>query len=144
VALQGLANADHTTLLLNCYTKLKDVDKLDAFILGSGTSGGWVGYFGFGGFVFSFGFEVGFGVRYFVQGFSVGGGEGAGEGGGGVQLDASIKLWSGTPGGPGKSVGRFLVGGWFATWAGGWAAWGDVIVEWGSGDIEAGAILFCA
>ena len=29
---QGLASADHTTLLLNCYTKLKDVDKLDAFI----------------------------------------------------------------------------------------------------------------
>jgi len=28
----GMANADHTTLLLNCYTKLKDVSKLDAFI----------------------------------------------------------------------------------------------------------------
>ncbi len=28
----GLANADHTTLLLNCYTKLKDVQKLDEFI----------------------------------------------------------------------------------------------------------------
>ena len=27
-----MANADHTTLLLNCYTKLKDVTKLDAFI----------------------------------------------------------------------------------------------------------------
>lgn len=26
------ANADHTTLLLNCYAKLKDVDKLEAFI----------------------------------------------------------------------------------------------------------------
>ena len=26
------ANADHTTLLLNCYTKLKDVKKLDEFI----------------------------------------------------------------------------------------------------------------
>ena len=26
------ANADHTTLLLNCYTKLKDVHKLDEFI----------------------------------------------------------------------------------------------------------------
>ena len=26
------ANADHTTLLLNCYTKLKDVSKLDEFI----------------------------------------------------------------------------------------------------------------
>ncbi|MEW5305679.1 MAG: hypothetical protein WDW36_008205 [Sanguina aurantia] len=29
---KGLASADHTTLLLNCYTKLKDVEKLDAFI----------------------------------------------------------------------------------------------------------------
>ncbi|KAI8144964.1 hypothetical protein BJV82DRAFT_644062 [Fennellomyces sp. T-0311] len=29
---QGLANADHTTLLLNCYTKLKDVSRLDQFI----------------------------------------------------------------------------------------------------------------
>ncbi|KAI9088717.1 hypothetical protein DFS34DRAFT_708836 [Phlyctochytrium arcticum] len=29
---QGLANVDHTTLLLNCYTKLKDVAKLDEFI----------------------------------------------------------------------------------------------------------------
>lgn len=29
---QDLASADHTTLLLNCYTKLKDVEKLDAFI----------------------------------------------------------------------------------------------------------------
>lgn len=29
--LQGLASADHTTLLLNCYTRLKDVAKLDAF-----------------------------------------------------------------------------------------------------------------
>ncbi|CAG8703669.1 27714_t:CDS:10 [Gigaspora margarita] len=28
----GLANADHTTLLLNCYTKLKDVARLDQFI----------------------------------------------------------------------------------------------------------------
>jgi hypothetical protein len=27
-----LANADHTTLLLNCYTKLKDVSRLDQFI----------------------------------------------------------------------------------------------------------------
>jgi len=27
-----LANANHTTLLLNCYTKLKDVSKLDEFI----------------------------------------------------------------------------------------------------------------
>ncbi|KAF9438731.1 hypothetical protein BGZ76_005463 [Entomortierella beljakovae] len=29
---RGLANADHTTLLLNCYTKLKDVKRLDEFI----------------------------------------------------------------------------------------------------------------
>jgi len=29
---KGLANADHTTLLFNCYTKLKDVEKLDKFI----------------------------------------------------------------------------------------------------------------
>lgn len=28
----GVANANHTTLLLNCYTKLKDVDKLNEFI----------------------------------------------------------------------------------------------------------------
>lgn len=35
----GLAGADHTTLLLNCYTKLKDVDKLDAFIKRDSSSG---------------------------------------------------------------------------------------------------------
>lgn len=29
---KGLASKDHTTLLLNCYTKLKDVDKLNIFI----------------------------------------------------------------------------------------------------------------
>ena len=29
---EGLANEDHTTLLLNCYTKLKDKSKLDEFI----------------------------------------------------------------------------------------------------------------
>ncbi|CAG8787311.1 21745_t:CDS:10, partial [Dentiscutata erythropus] len=29
---KNLANADHTTLLLNCYTKLKDVARLDQFI----------------------------------------------------------------------------------------------------------------
>lgn len=29
---QNRANPDHTTLLLNCYTKLKDVNKLDEFI----------------------------------------------------------------------------------------------------------------
>jgi hypothetical protein len=28
----GLANANHTTLLLNCYTKLKEFQKLDEFI----------------------------------------------------------------------------------------------------------------
>ncbi|GAB6019030.1 Vacuolar protein sorting-associated protein 11 [Chamberlinius hualienensis] len=30
---KGLANEDHTTLLLNCYTKLKDIDRLDEFIM---------------------------------------------------------------------------------------------------------------
>ena len=30
--MQGLASADHTTLLLNCYTKLKDIEKLDKFL----------------------------------------------------------------------------------------------------------------
>eukprot|EP00963_Diacronema_lutheri_P004147 scaffold316_cov352-Pavlova_lutheri.AAC.11 len=29
---KGLGGVDHTTLLLNCYTRLKDVSKLDAFI----------------------------------------------------------------------------------------------------------------
>lgn len=29
---KGLASKDHTTLLLNCYTKLKDVEKLNVFI----------------------------------------------------------------------------------------------------------------
>ena len=38
--LQKLAGADHTTLLLNCYTKLKDVSKLDAFLRGSGATDG--------------------------------------------------------------------------------------------------------
>lgn len=33
---KGLASKDHTTLLLNCYTKLKDVAKLDEFIKGEG------------------------------------------------------------------------------------------------------------
>ncbi|KAL4429983.1 hypothetical protein ABPG77_004353, partial [Micractinium sp. CCAP 211/92] len=33
---EGHASCDHTTLLLNCYTKLKDVAKLDAFIQGDG------------------------------------------------------------------------------------------------------------
>ncbi len=40
MALQKLAGADHTTLLLNCYTKLKDVSKLDAFLRGSGATDG--------------------------------------------------------------------------------------------------------
>lgn len=31
---KGLASKDHTTLLLNCYTKLKDVEKLNIFIKG--------------------------------------------------------------------------------------------------------------
>lgn len=30
------ATADHTTLLLNCYAKLKDIDKLEAFIKSPG------------------------------------------------------------------------------------------------------------
>ncbi|XP_071483682.1 vacuolar protein sorting-associated protein 11 homolog [Diadema antillarum] len=30
---QAIANEDHTTLLLNCYTKLKDTNKLDEFIM---------------------------------------------------------------------------------------------------------------
>lgn len=38
--MQKLAGADHTTLLLNCYTKLKDVSKLDAFLRGSGATEG--------------------------------------------------------------------------------------------------------
>ena len=29
---QGVANQDHTTLLLNCYTKLKNVKKLEQVI----------------------------------------------------------------------------------------------------------------
>ncbi len=29
---KSLANADHTTLLLNCYTKLKDSSKLEEFV----------------------------------------------------------------------------------------------------------------
>lgn len=37
--MQGRASADHTTLLLNCYTKLKDVGKLDDFLRGSGAAG---------------------------------------------------------------------------------------------------------
>ena len=33
---KGLASKDHTTLLLNCYTKLEDVAKLDEFIKSEG------------------------------------------------------------------------------------------------------------
>ncbi|KAJ3107659.1 Vacuolar protein sorting-associated protein 11 [Phlyctochytrium planicorne] len=33
---KGLANEDHTTLLINCYTKQKDMARLDVFIKGSG------------------------------------------------------------------------------------------------------------
>lgn len=36
---QSLANADHTTLLLNCYTKLKDSSKLEEFIKVQGMRG---------------------------------------------------------------------------------------------------------
>ena len=40
---KGQANADHTTLLLNCYTKLKDIAQLDKFVavsfeIGNGNS----------------------------------------------------------------------------------------------------------
>ncbi|KAJ0982180.1 hypothetical protein J5N97_010435 [Dioscorea zingiberensis] len=35
----GLASKDHTTLLLNCYTKLKDVEKLNKFIKGDDSVG---------------------------------------------------------------------------------------------------------
>jgi hypothetical protein len=37
---QGRANKDHTTLLLNCYTKLKDVPKLDQFVAQSSSGNG--------------------------------------------------------------------------------------------------------
>ena len=40
VHVQGLATADHTTLLLNCYTKLKDVAKLDGFLHRGGSAEG--------------------------------------------------------------------------------------------------------
>lgn len=36
---RGLASKDHTTLLLNCYTKLKDVEKLNKFIKGEDGTG---------------------------------------------------------------------------------------------------------
>lgn len=37
---KGLATPDHTTLLINCFTKLKDVAKLDEFIKGEDGVGG--------------------------------------------------------------------------------------------------------
>lgn len=36
---RGKGSADHTTLLLNCYTKLKDVEKLDTFVGIGGADG---------------------------------------------------------------------------------------------------------
>ena len=38
--LQGRASSDHTTLLLNCYTKLKNLSKLDFFLKGDGSDDG--------------------------------------------------------------------------------------------------------
>ena len=32
MGVQNVASTDHTTLLLNCYTKLKDIEKLDKFL----------------------------------------------------------------------------------------------------------------
>lgn len=40
---QGLGNADHTTLLLNCYTKLKDTANLDEFLGGAATAASQAG-----------------------------------------------------------------------------------------------------
>lgn len=37
--LQGLASSDHTTLLLNCYAKLRDTTKLDQFLRVEGEDG---------------------------------------------------------------------------------------------------------
>eukprot|EP00891_Asterochloris_glomerata_P006754 jgi/Astpho2/6754/e_gw1.00102.4.1_t len=37
---QGRASSDHTTLLLNCYTKLKNLSKLDSFLKGDGSDDG--------------------------------------------------------------------------------------------------------
>ena len=36
---QGLASSDHTTLLLNCYAKLRDTSKLDTFLRAEGPDG---------------------------------------------------------------------------------------------------------
>jgi hypothetical protein len=38
-SLQGLASSDHTTLLLNCYAKLRDTAKLDRFLRAEGPDG---------------------------------------------------------------------------------------------------------
>jgi hypothetical protein len=38
-SLQGLASSDHTTLLLNCYAKLRDTAKLDRFLRAEGPGG---------------------------------------------------------------------------------------------------------
>ena len=35
----GVASSDHTTLLLNCFTKLKDEEKLDEFLSSDGAGG---------------------------------------------------------------------------------------------------------
>ena len=80
---QGLATCDHTTLLLNCYTKLKDVAKLDAFIhrdegrAGGGGGAGEGG--GVGGWVWG-----GAKLDTFMHRDEgrAGGGGGSGEGGG--------------------------------------------------------------
>lgn len=37
--LQDLASSDHTTLLLNCYAKLRDTAKLDRFLRAEGPDG---------------------------------------------------------------------------------------------------------
>ena len=37
--MQGLASSDHTTLLLNCYAKLRDTGKLDRFLRAEGPDG---------------------------------------------------------------------------------------------------------
>lgn len=37
--MQGLASSDHTTLLLNCYAKLRDTTKLDRFLRAEGADG---------------------------------------------------------------------------------------------------------
>ncbi len=39
IGVQGLASSDHTTLLLNCYAKLRDTAKLDRFLRAEGPDG---------------------------------------------------------------------------------------------------------